>query len=264
MGTCCIDKSSSAELSETINSMFRWYRNAQACYVYHSDFTDPLDDNQWVSVNPARQRANREHEPLEENWKVQFQRSRWFTRGWTLQELIAPRSVVFFSKDWHRLGDKASLQNEIQKTTGIDGAALQGRSLSLYSVEERISWAARRQTTCLEDAAYLLLGIFDVNMPLLYGDGDRAFGRLAEEIAKAAKGYTFLHPQKRPPGLEPRGLLHKLAPYLVKEAIVNDNATHRTEVNQDLNPPITPLSGDGTGSFLPYQDRKSLSDDDSN
>jgi hypothetical protein len=118
---------------------------------------------------------------------VQFRNARWFTHGWTLQELIAPKSVLFFSREWNLFGNKASLASEIQQITGINAAAIQGSDLSIYTVEERVSWAEKRQTTRLEDAAYCLLGIFNMNIPLLYGKGEKAFQRLAEEIAKSTR-----------------------------------------------------------------------------
>jgi len=169
--TCCIDKSSSAELSEAINSIFRWYQDAARCYVYLSDVL--------VSSSVG-------DEEFSQKWKPTFKRSRWFTRGWTLQELIAPTSVEFFSMGGERLGDKNSLVQEIHEITGIPVQALQGSPLSQFSVEERMSWAARRETTREEDAAYSLLGIFDVHIPLLYGEGRRkAFARLQKEIKES-------------------------------------------------------------------------------
>lgn len=166
--TCCIDKSSSAELSEAINSMFQWYRNAAKCYAYLSD----------VSTAGASHRKREIHE------------SRWFTRGWTLQELIAPASVEFFSIEGHRLGDKNSLQKTLHDLTGIAILALQGSPLSQFSVSERMSWAAKRETKREEDAAYSLLGIFDIHMPLIYGEGrTKASNRLLREI-KLASGDT--------------------------------------------------------------------------
>lgn len=163
--TCCIDKSSSAELAEAINSMFRWYRNASKCYVYLSD----------VSAGDGEQIT----------WESTFRESRWFTRGWTLQELIAPPSVEFFSKEGKRLGDKQSLERQIHEITGIAIPALQGSALSGFSVADRISWATKRETKRGEDRAYSLLGIFDVYMPLIYGEGwENAFRRLRGEINK--------------------------------------------------------------------------------
>jgi hypothetical protein len=176
--TCCIDKSNNNELSEAINSMFRWYRNAAKCYVYLSDVPRPaFDTNDKSNQLP---------------WESAFRKSRWFARGWTLQELIAPASVEFFSKDWEQLGNKASLERHIREITGIPVEALQGSSLSDFSVTERMLWTERRETTRKEDKAYSLLGIFDVYMPLIYGEGrESAFKRLWEEIDKASKGKSF-------------------------------------------------------------------------
>ncbi|KAF2647145.1 HET-domain-containing protein, partial [Lophiostoma macrostomum CBS 122681] len=163
--TCCIDKSSSAELSEAINSMFRWYRDAAKCYVYLSD----------VSVSGIDEFRRR--------WKPEFKRSRWFTRGWTLQELIAPKSVEFFSKEGQRLGDKQNLEQTLYEISGIAIQALRGSPLSHFSAKERLSWAANRQTKREEDEAYSLLGIFDIYMPAIYGEGRKgALNRLQKEI----------------------------------------------------------------------------------
>lgn len=166
--TCSIDKSSSAELSEAINSMFRWYQNAARCYVYLSD----------VSINNSFEDGL----SFEQTWKPAFRHSRWFTRGWTLQELLAPTSISYFSAEGEWLGDKASLVQEIHGITRISLQALRGRPLSEFSVDERMSWAASRTTKREEDAAYSLLGIFDVHMPLIYGEGRKAFDRLRREI----------------------------------------------------------------------------------
>jgi hypothetical protein len=162
VNTCCIDKTSSAELTEAINSMFRWYRDAAKCYVF---LTDVDSEDQF--------------HPLP--WESAFRASRWFTRGWTLQELIAPTSVEFFFKDWDRLGDKKSLEQLICEKTGIPSKALRGSPLADFSATERMSWAGTRQTTREEDMAYSLLGIFDVSMPLIYGERQaNAVGRLRE------------------------------------------------------------------------------------
>ncbi|KAG4439460.1 hypothetical protein IFR05_005072 [Cadophora sp. M221] len=169
--TCCIDKSSSSELAEAINSMFRWYQNAAKCYVYLSDVsTGACDEN---------------HDISQSTWKLDFRQSRWFTRGWTLQELIAPTSVEFFSSDCVRLGDKRSMEQQIHEITGIPIRALRGYPLSEFSVAERLSWAENRQTMRLEDKAYSLLGIFNVYMPLIYGEGSYALQRLQEAILKS-------------------------------------------------------------------------------
>ncbi|PQE29295.1 hypothetical protein CJF30_00004368 [Rutstroemia sp. NJR-2017a BBW] len=173
--TCCIDKSNSTELAEAINSMFRWYRDATKCYVYLPDVLRPCSDS-----------ADGSNEP----WESTFRKSEWFTRGWTLQELIAPVSVDFFSKEGELLGNKVSLERHICEITGIPVDALRGSPLSDFSVAERMSWAANRETYRQEDKAYSLLGIFDVNMPLIYSEGkDKALQRLREEIDKASKGF---------------------------------------------------------------------------
>jgi hypothetical protein len=163
--TCCIDKSSSAELSESINSMYRWYQKSAVCYAYLEDVTSIMS------------------EVHSEN--LEFRCSRWFTRGWTLQELIAPAKVLFFGKKWTYLGDKLNLSSLISSITRIHEDVVQNPpTLSRMSVAKRMSWAATRETTRIEDVAYSLLGIFGVNMPLLYGEGNKAFIRLQEEILK--------------------------------------------------------------------------------
>jgi len=173
--TCCIDKSDSVELSTAINSMFRWYQRASKCYVYLTDVVVPDEV------------ADAEAFPI--TWAEAFRCSRWFTRGWTLQELLAPPCVEFFSKNGKRLGSKISLEQEIYKITNIAPEALRGRSLTEFSIMERISWAAARTTTLKEDKVYCLLGIFGVFLPLIYGEGEGyATLRLKEEIAKRLRG----------------------------------------------------------------------------
>jgi hypothetical protein len=175
--TCCIDKSSSAELSEAINSMFQWYYLADKCFVYLSD----------VAIDSCVG----ENLPPQQTWELAFRRSRWFTRGWTLQELLAPTSVEFFSAEGERLGDKTSMVREIQEITGICTRALLGIPLSEISIDERMSWAKRRETTREEDAAYALLGIFDIHMPPIYGERqEKAFRRLRKEIQESLKDET--------------------------------------------------------------------------
>ncbi|KAH9902580.1 heterokaryon incompatibility protein-domain-containing protein [Cubamyces lactineus] len=164
LDTCCIDHHSSAELSEAINSMFAWYADAQVCYVYLHDVGDDED--------PAKDGSA-------------FRRSVWHTRGWTLQELLAPVCVIFLSKTWHTLGSKHSLAKALSQVSGIkEGVLMRERAdwLESVSVAERMSWAAHRQTTRIEDRAYSLMGIFGINMPTIYGEGPRAFMRLQEEI----------------------------------------------------------------------------------
>ncbi|KAJ1708520.1 hypothetical protein NYO67_9330 [Aspergillus flavus] len=150
--TCCIDKTSSTELSEAINSMFLWYQEA----------------------------------------KTTFEDSRWFTRGWTLQELIAPRNVIFFDGSWRVLGDKMSLRRRVSQCTRIPESILAGeRNLDTFSTAQRMSWAAERQTTRVEDLAYCLMGLFGVNMPLIYGEREAAFIRLQEEILKISEDHSL-------------------------------------------------------------------------
>ncbi|OAL01772.1 hypothetical protein IQ06DRAFT_368197, partial [Phaeosphaeriaceae sp. SRC1lsM3a] len=166
--TCCIDKSSSAELTESLNSMFRWYQEAARCFVFMSD----------VIAGPATCDGSSQ-------WQLEFRKSRWFTRGWTLQELLAPKLVQFFSRDGDTIGDKLSMQEVIHEITGIAYAALQGVSLSQFSIEERMAWATDRTTKREEDAAYSLLGLFGVHMPMIYGEGRQsAFNRLRKEISE--------------------------------------------------------------------------------
>jgi hypothetical protein len=173
--TCCIDKSNSTELAEAINSMFRWYQKAARCYVYLSD------------VSIRKQKAS--DTSTEYTWESAFRNSEWFTRGWTLQELLAPRSVEFFSLHGRRLGDKGTLKRHIHEITGIPISALEGAPLSQFKVEERLSWAENRQATRGEDKAYSLLGMFGIHLPLIYGEGrEHAFKRLKQEIQNSLKG----------------------------------------------------------------------------
>jgi len=175
--TCCIDKLNFPEVSEAINSMFRWYRGAEKCYVYLSDVHAPISDEN--------------NQSFESLWQSQFRKSRWFTRGWTLQELIAPVSVEFFSGEGRRLGDRNSLGQEIFEITGIPLDALQGSPLSHFAVSERLSWANDRDTKRKEDKAYSLMGLFDIYMPLIYGEGStNAFVRLHEQIDKRTSNKT--------------------------------------------------------------------------
>ena len=159
---CCIDKTSSAELSEAINSMYRWYQESGVCYAYLAD------------VPPNA-----------------FSKSRWFTRGWTLQELIAPSTVIFLDQKWQEIGTKSSLQRVISEITGIPTDILLGGDLEDASIAQRMSWASKRETTRVEDAAYCLMGIFSIHMPMLYGEGERAFIRLQEEIMRVSDDHSL-------------------------------------------------------------------------
>ncbi|KAH7254672.1 heterokaryon incompatibility protein-domain-containing protein [Fusarium solani] len=197
--TCCIDKSSSAELSEAINSMFKWYKESVICYVFMDDVT------------------------LQEDGVMRnFDSSRWFTRGWTLQELIAPHGLFFFDRGWNYMCSRDVISSRLEEITGITPSILQrahifppsdtahnwnipgvrcgrcqdGDEVETQLAEEPISrkmeWAADRETTRPEDTSYCLLGLFDINMPLLYGEGENAFGRLQEEILKKSPDQSIL------------------------------------------------------------------------
>ncbi|KAH0443071.1 HET domain-containing protein [Colletotrichum camelliae] len=172
LDTCCIDKTSSAELSEAINSMFRWYRQARVCYVYLSDLP-----SQYPGDVDRRQ----------------FDNVKWFTRGWTLQELIAPRAIEFYDQNWEEVGTKVSLLDLLHDKTGIRGDILDGSTThTVVSAGERMSWASNRETTRQEDLAYCLLGIFDIHMPLIYGEGSQAFIRLQQEILRTSEDLSIL------------------------------------------------------------------------
>ncbi|KAI1161983.1 hypothetical protein F5B18DRAFT_625984 [Nemania serpens] len=171
--TCCIDKDSSAELSEAIQSMFRWYRRAAICYAYLSDV--PSDD-------------------IPQENESKFRSSRWFRRGWTLQELLAPESLQFYDSKWGRIGNKGGMSAIIGEITGVPQKILLGiAELDTASVAQRMSWAARRNTKKKEDLAYCLLGIFDVTMSIIYGEGgDKAFFRLQDHIMEKTKDSSIL------------------------------------------------------------------------
>jgi hypothetical protein len=166
LDTCCIDKTNNVELSEAINSMFQWYKNASICFAYLADVPESADP-------PA---AN-----------SPFSRSKWFTRGWTLQELLAPSEVMFLANDWTEIGHKTAFVSLITEITGIPSDFLLGEDLEHASIAMRLSWASCRKTTKAEDIAYCLLGIFDIQMPLLYGEREAgAFRRLQQEIMKTS------------------------------------------------------------------------------
>ncbi|CAK7200671.1 hypothetical protein SEUCBS139899_003369 [Sporothrix eucalyptigena] len=169
--TCCIHKADFTELSEAINSMFQWYKNAKRCYVYLSD----VSVSSYDTILPERV------------WEKEFRKSRWFSRGWTLQELVAPASVQFFTKEGRYLGDKHSLRKPIHEVTKIPYDALANCDLSKFTKDERFSWAKWRETKKDEDIVYCLFGIFDVSMPLIYGEGrEKAFRRLRKEIGETS------------------------------------------------------------------------------
>jgi hypothetical protein len=214
---------SSAELSEAINSMFRWYQDASICYAYLSDASSGDDSS--------------------------ISSSRWFTRGWCLQELIAPDHVHFYDAAWAYIGSRISLASKIQEITGVDESILtrghvddatsidmsrrNGSGTYLYTcrycsariwvnvqrilgsltIAERMRWASKRQTTRLEDIAYSLMGLFDVNIPLLYGEGTKAFSRLQEAILRGSDDHSILAFRAIPPQLSDGWSLSGVAPH---------------------------------------------------
>lgn len=206
--TCCIDKSSSAELSEAINSMYEWYLRSRMCFVYLSDV-------------PSVEAFNDSFTKPESA----FRKSKWFTRGWTLQELLAPQILRFFGADWHPMfelrhsdqmhGGRNELGRTISEITGIDLARWKWAG-----VAEKLSWASRRQTSRKEDKAYCLLGLLNVNMPLLYGEGDAAFQRLLGEVVKRDDGHDVLAAGYRMPCtllLNPKSQIRSILAQSAKE-----------------------------------------------
>jgi hypothetical protein len=172
--TCCIDQLNQNELSVAIYSMFRWYQKAAKCYVYLAD----------VSTKRKTRALFSKHA-----WERAFRSSEWFSRGWTLQELLAPEKVEFYTRDGIWLGNKSSLEQQIVKVTAVPIDILRGRSLSTITAKEIFSWVEQRYTREPEDKAYCLLGIFNVSMLLEYGEGEKmAFSRLYREIENRVPG----------------------------------------------------------------------------
>ncbi|KAF2873682.1 heterokaryon incompatibility protein-domain-containing protein [Massariosphaeria phaeospora] len=170
--TCCIDKSSSAELTEAINSMYTWYKNSSICMVYLVDV-----DFEWSFKELPKDSDRRT-----------IENSRWFSRGWTLQELIAPRSICYFTNKWQQITVPRSA---ISRITSIPEMVLRTGMTEDISVAQKMCWASNRRTTRVEDMAYCLMGLFDINMPLLYGEGMKAFVRLQEEIIRRSDDHTI-------------------------------------------------------------------------
>ncbi len=213
--TICIDKTSSTELQEAINSMYRWYKESSVCYAYledvnmarlygenHGQDSDGMGIDIKTGWAECLAKAAGPDERMEQLKKA-IRSSRWFTRGWTLQELIAPCVVKFYDTEWCLLGmkhnedpdtgDPESFVHLVHDITNVPGLVLRDQKrLPSYSVAQRMSWAANRQTTRAEDRAYCLMGLFDIHMPMLYGEGDAAFGRLREEIMKRSDDQSLL------------------------------------------------------------------------
>lgn len=207
--TCCIDKTSSAELSEAINSMFTWYAKSRVCLAYLSDFHDS-----------AAFAKNRYH----------FSGSRWFTRGWTLQELLAPGAVSFYDSQWRFFGDKVSLKADVADASKINAAALTDTSgdWEKYSIAERFFWAAHRRTTRVEDEAYSLMGLFGVNMPLLYGEGSQAFLRLQTEIIQQSSDQSIYAWTQMSNGQKSSGFLAPAVRCFKHQPVVGEKADAQT------------------------------------
>lgn len=230
--TCCINKESSAELSEAINSMFKWYEGAAECYAFLPDVS------------------------LENGVMKEFGHSEWFSRGWTLQELLAPRHIIFLDADFNVLGSKKSLAVEIEAATGICTSIVTSHT-SVYdeSVATRMSWAAHRTTARSEDIAYCLLGIFNISMPLLYGEGFTAFKRLQEEIIRSSDDETIFahtHASHNSPSAlahHPRNFLrHRKVirglPVRFLDSAVGISSYTVTNKGVQMRPPFIPLSID--------------------
>ncbi|KAK7473154.1 hypothetical protein VKT23_001254 [Stygiomarasmius scandens] len=230
--SCCINKESSAELSEAINSMYQYYLDAEVCYVYLSDVwqkEDPKD------INSA------------------FRLSKWFTRGWTLQELLAPAFAVFLDHDWVEIGTKWSLRYTISAVTSIPPRALEDGNIDRYNIAQRMSWAALRKTTRPEDQAYCLMGIFGVNMPPIYGEGGaKAFMRLQQEIIKISDDrsiFVWLAPQGQ---TESGGLLAR-SPYEFRASGNVQNSCIASDTNTSFS-----FNNNGLQIHLPLYDFHSL------
>ena len=183
--SCCIDQKHPVELSAAINSMYRWYQKAEVCLVYLSDVKRP------------------------EGRAPDLSKSKWFQRGWTLQELVASKTLEFYDVDWQPLGNDTALRDHLSSITGIDRAILaHKKNVSNVSIEQRMSWASGRETRLDEDKAYCLMGLFGVQMPTLYGEGlESAFRRLQEEIIKYSDDRSVFAWQDDPTMSGQNGLL---------------------------------------------------------
>lgn len=184
--TCCINKADPTEYSKSINLMFRWYRNAKKCYIYLSD----------VLVCKTNNNGNHDKATIVKN----LQKSRWFTRGWTLQELIAPAEVEFYSREGEPLGNKETLEHLLYEITDIPITALRGAPLTRFTLDERIQWAAKRETKKVEDKAYCLFGILNLFLPVFYGEGEKAIQRLKEEFERSKRSRLDLDKMPYIPG----------------------------------------------------------------
>ena len=212
--TCCIDKTSSAELTEAVNSMFRWYASAEVCYVLLSDVE--LDEGG--------------SEPPAASIRTQLEKSAWFTRGWTLQEMLVPKKQIFYDSNWKRIGDREqeAFKSMIQSITNIDKDLFGNLSrIRSASVAEKMAWISSRQTSRLEDITYRMLGIFDVYMPLIYGEGMNAFRRPQREIIQATNDesiFAWSSPDRAVSGLlanHPRDFAGLVGRSISRSSLIN-------------------------------------------
>ena len=226
--TGCINKMNNTELSEAINSMFHWYKD-QLCYAYLGDVPHT---SHHVSTGGSA-----------------FAESLWFTRGWTLQELIAPSRVIFFDQTWQSIGTRAGFKDSIAEITGIDREVLDGGDPALCSIAKRMSWASKRRTTRVEDLAYCLMGLFGVNMPLIYGERHKAFIRLQTEIMKYSDDQS-LFAWKTPPAVDDVrcGLLASSPEFFAESRNISPFSRHASDYESQ--PPFS-MTSRGVSISLP-------------
>jgi len=258
--TCCIDKTSSSELSEAINSMFQWYEESSVCYAYLIDVPAVTVYVQGGSYQPQWKTITRPD--LEA-----FPKSTWLTRGWTLQELIAPKEVVFYGEDWLHLGTRSDLSILLTSSTRIPKDVLDYQywvtlpsnpnPSDKYSVAQKMSWAANRECTRLEDVAYCMLGLFGINMPLLYGEGEHAFTRLQEEIFKSTDDHSLLA------WSVPRSSRHATPPIWTLTSVLAwspacfESCEHVVSLHEEPAEPST-MTKKGIRAYIPIEDESDL------
>ena len=270
MDTCCIDKTSSAELTEAINSMFHWYKMAKVCFVFLSD-VHRLEQNHDVETKASTFRARKREVGLYED---NFKKSDWFSRGWTLQELLAPREVLFYNRDFNCIGSRAELSALVAAATGIQRLyveqPLSSDVLQDLSIAERMRWASTRETTKEEDMAYCLLGIFDVNMPLLYGEGKKAFTRLQLELVKKSDDesifawdpYGSLNPSdgllaSTPAAFRSNGMMHDPMLFHYPHSMTNKGLQMTLDIPEEWTGLPKPLQrSERSNSGLSFDDRR--------
>jgi heterokaryon incompatibility protein (HET) len=156
--TVCIDKRDNSEVTKSVNLMFSWYQSASVCFAYMHEVSNNNQRLKWTEDNAVVRKT-----------------PEWFTRGWTLQELLAPKKLLLSDQDWNCIGDRENCAQVITKFTGIPLSALCGKDIQSYSYADRLAWAKGRQTTEPEDRVYSLLGLLGVSLPAVgYGIGLKA------------------------------------------------------------------------------------------